>query len=92
MLFRRIVRITEKSTAYYLVDDDTDEFIMAAVIDNTYNNDFIFTIAKDPHKLSYTEFLHNCQAKNYLGVLKRSFMGLSFSLDGGTGNSIGTFR
>lgn len=88
----RVVRSTSKTTSYELFDLKSGVFLLGCVSDNDSKGDFIFTTLRGTHNRELKEIPTSNYSSSFLGILKRNYLGLLFSLYNDTARIIGRIR
>lgn len=76
----RVVKTCEKTTSYEMFDLKTGVFILSCVSDNDFKGDFIFTTLRGMHDRELREIKISNYSSSFVGILKRNYFGLLFSL------------
>ena len=76
----RVVKTCQKTTSYELFDLKTGLFILSCASDNDFKGDFIFTTLRGTHERELREIPTSNYSSSFLGILKRKYFGLLFSL------------
>lgn len=76
----RVVKTCVKTTSFEMFDLKTGVFILSCVSDNDFKGDFIFTTLRDTHDREFKEIPTSNYSSSFLGILKRNYFGLLFSL------------
>lgn len=76
----RVVKSISKTTSYELFDLKSGAFLLGCVSDNDSRGDFIFTTLRGTHNRELKEIPTSNFSSSFLGILKRNYLGLVFSL------------
>lgn len=76
----KIVRKSSKTTLFELFDSKTGLFILSCTTNINLNGDWIFSTLQSTHLRELKDIPISNFSSSFLGILKRSYIGTTFSL------------
>jgi hypothetical protein len=76
----RVVRKSAKTTSFELFDSKSGSFILSCTTSNDLNGNWLFTTLQATHLRELKDIPISNYSSSFLGLLKRNYLGLVFSL------------
>lgn len=76
----KVVRKSSKTTSYEVFDSKSGVFILSCTTNNDLNGDWIFTTLQSTHLRDLKDIPISNYSSSFLGLLKRNYLGMMYSL------------